>query len=331
VRRAALVAFVACGSVLAVSAQDPQQRPPVFRTGVETVAIYSTVLETDGRVVTDLTQKDFQVLDEGKPQKLTNFVAGQQPITALMLLDTSQSMTLSMDFARSVAEQFAIRLMPGDQARFGTFNENFYIDPEFSGDRDVLARNINADRHIGNPTRLYDAIDEGRTELASLGGRRILLIFTDGEDTWSQKSGFDVFQRVREDELMVYMVQFPRAGQAYLEKVPPPSPKEFFRMGTQVVDGSGHRPAPPAETLKRFAWQTGGGWMFLRWGDDVNGLVTQMLKEMHFQYVLGFTPQVFDGKVHDLEVRVARKGLIVRSRRSYRAPEKPAKIIQSAY
>jgi Ca-activated chloride channel family protein len=323
---AGIVAAAAlAAAVHAAPGPSPPQQPqrPVFRAGTDTVAVYATVLDAEGRLVTDLTREAFEVRDNGRPQTLTHFDAGQQPITALVLLDTSQSMTLSLEPARFAAEQFMIRLQAGDRARFGTFNDRFQIDPAFLEGRDDLVRTVRAERHISNGTRLWDAMDLGRRELNGIGGRRILVVLTDGEDTFSEALGYDVYQQMREDELMFYAIQFPRAGPYLIEKVPPPTMSEFFRFGGHVVSGSGRSLPSPGDVLRRFAWHTGGGYAFIGRETNASAVVTQLVREMHFQYVLGFTPQAFDGQMHDLDVRVSREDVEVRARKAYRAEKRP--------
>jgi Ca-activated chloride channel family protein len=327
--RLLLTSALVAGGVWTSAWQSPpaQQPPPVqapqaptFRAGIDTVPVYATVLDTDGRLVTDLTKDEFLVRDEGQSQPITHFSAGQQAITAMVLLDTSQSMGLSLDLARLAAEQLLIRLAPGDRARFGTFDDRFQVDAEFVGERDALVGSVRAERYISNGTRLWDALDFARHQLENITGRRILVVLTDGEDTQSDALGYDVYQRMRQDELMFYAVQVPRAGRALVEKVPPPTIREMFlRFGDQVVSGSGARLASPREVLERFAWHTGGGYVFLDREADVGAVMTQIVKEMHFQYVLGFTPLALDGRMHDLDVRVSRDDLTVRARKAYRA------------
>jgi Ca-activated chloride channel family protein len=72
--------------------------------------------------------------------------------------------------------------------------------------------------------------------------------------------------------------------------------------------------------MRRLASQTGGGHFVLGQFDDVNATFTNVMQELHYQYVLGFAPQRFDGRVHELEVRVKRPGYTVRARQSYLAP-----------
>ena len=98
-----------------------------------------------GEIITDLAKPDFKVFDEGKRQDLTHFANGQQPITAVVLIDTSASMTPLLDLARAAAEQFIIRMQPGDRARVGSFNDRVDLSPEFTGDRDRLLRTIRED------------------------------------------------------------------------------------------------------------------------------------------------------------------------------------------
>jgi VWFA-related protein len=78
----------------------------------------------------------------------------------------------------------------------------------------------------------------------------------------------------------------------------------------------------PTEALRRIATQTGGGHFTLSERDDINATFTQVAHELHQQYLLGFSLQKFDGKVHDLEVAVSQPELFVRARKSYLAPSR---------
>src|SRR4029079_15713423 len=82
-----------------------------------------------GEMVRDLDRDDFIVEDDGHRQDVSVFEKGQQPITAILLMDTSASMTLSLDLARAAAEQFVIRMQPGDRVRVGSFSDRIDINP----------------------------------------------------------------------------------------------------------------------------------------------------------------------------------------------------------
>ena len=187
-----------------------QQQPPVFRSTIETVAVPTTVFDRAGDLVTNLALDDFKVFDDGYRQAVTNFISGLQPISAVVLVDSSASMTTSLERARLAAEQFIIRLRPGDQARVGTFNDKVIISDAFTGNRDALLRTLRENDRFANPTRLFDAIDEAMTLLEPLGGRRVVVVMTDGCDTGSQTSWDTLRRRFMSEEQMLYMV--PCAG-----------------------------------------------------------------------------------------------------------------------
>jgi Ca-activated chloride channel family protein len=169
--------------------------------------------------------------------------------------------------------------------------------------------------HFGNPTRLWDAVDSTLTALAPLGGRRLILLLTDGMDTASQAMPEGVLARSRANEIMVYVVQFRSSPQANMAEYPTaPTASEVF--GEDFARRMRTSPAYVA----RLAQQTGGGHFTLGAFDDVNATFSQVMQELHFQYVLGFSPAVADGRLHRLEVRVRRPGLTVRARQGYLAP-----------
>ncbi len=307
------IAMAATAAVAAVP-QDPQQ-PPVFRGVTETVAVYASVIDRYGELVQDLDRNDFVVEDDGRRQELTVFVKGLQPITAVVLVDTSASMTLNLELARTAAEQFVIRMLPGDQVRVGSFSDRLDLSRSFTSDRDELLKALREDLHIGNPTELWNAVGKTMTELAPLGGRRILVLMTDGVDTVSTTTAAEILERAREDELMIYIVQFRSTQRAQLAEMP-------LSAGANVAFSDPRRwTAPPTDTLRRLATQTGGGHFQLNQYDDVNATFTQVMQELHYQYVLGFTPQRLDGAIHDLRVRTGDEHHTVRARRSYRAPK----------
>jgi VWFA-related protein len=308
------VAVVAAGALAARGAQSDQTQPPVFRGGTETVGIFATVLDRDGALVLNLHRDDFTVEDDGRPQTITTFGNGIQPITAALLLDTSASMTLNLELAQMAAEQFVIRMLPADRARVGSFSDRIDLSPTFTSDRDALLRSLRTGLHIGNPTKLWDAVAETMTALAPLGGRRIILLFTDGMDTISTAREADILTRARAEDVMIYVVQFRSTPLANLAEVPlAPTASEVFRGDPRF------RNPPPTEALRRLARQTGGGHFLLSERDDVNATFTAVMNELHHQYALGFVPERFDGKIHDLTVSVNQTGVTVRARRSYLA------------
>jgi Ca-activated chloride channel homolog len=286
-----LVMSLAALAVVPLLAQEPQA--PTFRTGTKVVSLYATVTD-GGRLVPGLTREDFEVLDDGKPQPLTVFSADVLPITVIVMLDTSGSMTSNIEVLKAGAEQFFIRLFRGDRARLGVFNDKIQIVSPLSGDRDTLIASL-ADVDFGNGTRLHDALAAGLNELVGIEGRKVVLVFTDGDDTASRTRFSTVLDRAQVEEVMVYAIGL--AGETL----------SYGRL-TRT------RPDP---SLKKLAGETGGGYFELSRTDQLTSTFTRVALELHSQYVLGFQQVARDGKIHLLEVRVKKPGMTARARKSY--------------
>lgn len=265
---------------------------PTFRVGAQNVPVYVTVTDANKRLVPGLAQEDFEIFDEKTRVPITIFDNQIQPVTVAVMLDSSGSMTMNLDLLKQAAEQFVIRLLPEDKGRIGYFNDKIAFLSEFSSDRDLLIASIK-DMQFGNPTRLYDSLIFSLDELKPVDGRKVILAFTDGADTASKAGRDDVLRRAREEEVMVYGIG--------LEA-------QMMNIRTR-----------PDGALRRLAEETGGGYFELKNTDDLGPTFTRVAQELHSQYLLGFEPQT-DGKVHKIEVRVSRPGLVARGRRTYQAP-----------
>ena len=282
------------GAMLLTLASAAQQ--PTFKSGSRIVASYATVTDTTNRLVTDLTREDFEILDNGRPQELTIFDNDVRPISVVVMLDTSISMTHRLKDLYSGAEQFLLRLLPHDRAVVGAFNDKIEFASSFTSDRNGLIAALK-DLDFGNKTRLYDALYESLDQLQEADSRKVILLFTDGQDFGSQQGSGRALERARTEEVMIYGIG--------LET-------EFFN-GQSVVRSK------PDSILNRFALETGGGYFDLKKDADLGASFSRIAQELRSQYLLGFAPAVLDGKIHKLEVRVKRPGLKTRSRRSYMA------------
>jgi len=292
--RAAVIAAVA--AVLLIAPIGAQQGK--FKTSTNSVALYATVTDSDKRLVPDLVEEDFEVYDNGKLQTITSFSNQPLPITVVVMLDSSGSMTLALDLVKAAAEQFLLRMMPEDQGMVGAFNDKIQFIPDaFTPSRDELIRSLkNLD--FGYPTRLYDAVGESMGQLKGIPGRKVVLVFTDGDDNASKVGSGEITDRARVEDVMIYSVG--------LETV-------YFN-GQQKVRST------PDRGLKRMSEETGGGFFLLKKTDELGPTFTRVAQELHSQYVLGFTPQVLDGKIHKLDLKIKQKpSMTARARKSYLA------------
>ena len=286
------------GSMLLAAVVVAQQ--PTFKSGTQIVSVFATVTDGQGRLVPNLVIDDFEVLDNDKVQTLVFFQNEVQPITVVVMLDTSGSMTSSIGLLKAAAEQFVIRLLPKDEGRIGAFADNIQLSARFTSDRDELVGAVK-DIDYGNGTRLWDAVAMSLDELKGKPGRRVVLVFTDGDDTASRTRLGTVIDRGRSEEVMIYAIG----------------------LSSHYFDGQRMVNSKPDSGLKKIADETGGGFFELKKTSDLAPTFTRVAQELHSQYVLGFTPMQLDGKVHRLTVRLKQGGMTARARRSYLAdPEK---------
>ena len=274
------------------------QQDPLFRSGTELVDLYVTVTDDDGRLVPNLGENDFTIFDNDQPQEIALFGNEVRPINVVVMLDSSISTTNVMHLIMGGAEQFLIRMLPDDRAKVGAFNDKIEVLPaEFVGDRDELIRALD-ELDFGNKTRLFDAIGASLDSLQEVEGRKVVLVLTDGQDSASQKGWRDVLEQAIAEEVMIYSIG----------------------LEVEYFDGVRNRQTRPDRSLRRLAEETGGGYFELQETDELGSTFTRVSQELHSQYVLGFAPSVPDGRIHDLNVRVAGRGMRARARQSYIAP-----------
>jgi VWFA-related protein len=296
--RSVLTSFVVMATV-ATALAGLRAQQPIFRSATRIVPVLTTVQDAQGRLVPNLEKDQFTVLDNGKPQDISLFLNETQPFTAVVMLDFSASMTANLDRLKSATEQFLIRMLPDDKAQVGAFSDKIQFSGTFTSDRDDLIGALR-DLQFGNPTRLYDAIDQSIAELESEQGRKVVVAFTDGDDTASRRGMGDVLERARDKETMIYAIG--------LES-------EFF-----VAPGRVQRTRPD-RGLRKLADETGGGYFELKRTDELGPTFTRVAQELHALYTIGFSPMAFDGKEHKLEVRMKQPGMSARTRKSYIASE----------
>jgi len=291
---AAVVPALALSDVEGLIRSRGDAQEPVFRSSTRIVPVIATVIDAQGRLVPGLDQDEFTILDNGRPQEIVFFQNEVQPFTAVVMLDYSASMTANLDRLQAAAEQFLLRLLPEDRGQVGSFSDKIQFSGTFTNDRDDLIFALK-DLQFGNPTRLYDAIFESIAMLEGVEGRKVVLVFTDGDDTSSRRGMGDVLDRAKNDEVMIYAIG--------LES-------EYFN-GQRMVR------TRPDRGLRRLADETGGGYFELKKTDELAPTFTRVVQELHSQYTLGFSPTVLDGREHKLAVRMKQSGMNARARRTY--------------
>ena len=335
------------GFTLVATTLHAQSQPPTFSGVNRTVAVYATVTDTSGRLVPDLTREQFEVDDNGRKQELTLFANEIQPITVVMLLDRSTSMRGNFELVEKAAEAFVGVMLPADKARIGSFSDRIQVDPRgFTADHDELLKILRTELQTEGPTPLWNAVNVGITALLHQQGRRVVLVFTDGMDAPMNFSGSnsslkDVMKRAEEENVMVYAIGL-AGSNGYVRRSAGPGGYGggggrrgggggrggfgggggrggFGGGGFRGGRGGAAQTDRPDEGLPKIAAATGGGYFELTSTADLAATFTRVADELHHQYALAFTPATLDGKMHALDLRIAKDGLTARARKSYLA------------
>jgi Ca-activated chloride channel family protein len=310
------LALFACATL---AAQTPQQ--PTFRGEARTVPVYVTVTDGAGGFATDLTRDDFEVRDNGKLQAITQFTTDAQPLSVLLLIDGSSSMMGVLNSVIEAANVFIVRMLPADRTGIGSFADRFEMRQPFTSNRDELLAHLQNQFNIrlGLETRLWEGLWESVIALREEKGRRVVLVLSDGKNWVAGATSFNTLPRRGAPGTPPRTVTVPSAPSS----VTPGSvlttalTRDVMIYAVSVWTRFEGAAEAPDQRMSQLAEDTGGGFIELRESDDILTTVAQISRELHQQYVLGFQPQVLDGKLHKLDVRVKRAHGSVRARRSY--------------
>jgi Ca-activated chloride channel family protein len=297
-------------------AQTPTATPPPDDDGgqVKTfeVRLPVTVTQKD-KLVTGLTRDDFIVLEDGVPQEVTFFSDEKTnpPVFVGVLMDTSPSTAGKLGFSKEAARNFlytVVRLRK-DRAAFMTFDNEIVLHQDFTDKHDLLDRAVDKVKKTGSQTSLYDAIWQFSDEkLRSVPGRRVIVLITDGDDTFSRAELNDAIDIAQRTETTIFGIST-KAG--FLGSVP------GVEAGTVKDKGD--------KLLTQLCERTGGEAFFT--GDMIalERAFTRISQELRSQYIVTYRPQNqnYDGRERKIEVRLrdpekANK-LKVRTKTNYRA------------
>ena len=288
--------FVLC---LVITAQAQET---TFRSGVEAVSVTVSVRDNRNRVVRDLKQEDFQVIDSGFGKPIRDFWTGDAPISLAILLDISGSMAVggNMDRARQAVDIGLSNMRYGDEASLYTFDSRLEEVVPFTTELERV-RSVNLEGTPFGMTSLYDAIAETARSAAERANRhRAVLVITDGTDTGSKRTAPEVSGIASSIDVPVYVLTVV-------------NPADHPGGELEVVEGG---PASEFATLAELARWTGGDLRVASMpAHSVEGL-RDLFTELRHQYVITFEPGARPGW-HPLEIRTRKKSHVVRARSGY--------------
>jgi Ca-activated chloride channel homolog len=308
-------ALLVTAALVSVSAADdrPPTTPtaaPVFPVGLDLVNVSVSVRDPQGRLITDLTKDDFVLTEDGRRQEIQVFgramdeVGGKPWLDKAMaidlgiLFDTSESMLKVLKLSQEAASRFLEAIPRAHELFTIFFDEEIRVSRYDSENQQGLFERIFQTKGGGN-TALYDAMAVYLSRVHGGSGRKVLVLFTDGDDTRSTLNVSELLPLIRSTPVVIYAIAF--SGEHSSGSLPFLRARAFLQQVTDMTGGA------------VFAPQN---------SKDLPGIYDKILEELSAQYVIGFvsTNGTRDGKIRKLKVDVGRPGLKVRHRPAYNAP-----------
>lgn len=284
------------------SGSNSNDEEDVVKVTSNLVPVPATVVDTRGVAVTNLKLEDFELRVDGQPNAISEVSRAETPVRMAMLFDNSGSLTASREFEKHAAVRFFQNVLrPVDQAAvFSVSTEVTLVEP-LTNDVRKLEFTVESFGKPDGGTSLFDAIIAAGAYLRPYGGRRVIVIVSDGAETTSRADFDTTVQHAMADDCQIYVVQ------------------------TGLYENANLRALAAERRMEEFAAQTGGAVYISKSVEDLDRAFAQIAADLAQQYILSYYPAVDkrDGHYHLIAVRVktrpnarvrARKGFMVKSR-----------------
>ena len=315
----------------------------VVRIDTNLVTVPVSVLDRDGRFISDIQREQFHVFENGVEQKLAYFESTEKPFTVALLLDTSGSTVFHLWEIKEAAVNFAKQLRPQDRVLIVTFDNLVMLLTEATNDLKVVTEVVQRNAITGLSTRLYDAIDLViKARLNKIDGRKAIVVFSDGVDTASYQATYkSTLREVEELDALIYPVQYDTTDFVDAQtrtnttivtttlsssRFPPQSSSQEL-YGTTKASGPGTAIGDyqlADQYLHQLAAKTGGRLYTANDRTQLSQAFSKIAEELRHQYSLGYYPQTTlqSGERREIRVRVDQPSVAVRARDSYVQPVK---------
>ena len=255
----------------------------------------TAIVQDRGRFINGLPPSAFRLLEDGVPQKITHFSSEGSPLDLVVAIDVSESMTQAMPQLKNSVKRFLSALSPKDQVTLTAFNDSMFTLTRRDTSPEQRLRAVDRLAPWGG-TALYDVIVRGLQQLSKGAGRRVLVVFSDGDDKSSHSTLHTVEQAVRASDATLFMVAL----------------------------GGGVRNATLKSSIEKLVEMSGGRALFVERSDQLDRPFADILEELSNQYLLGYesTNAGRDGAWRSIKVELPNHGYDVRARQGYNAPKK---------
>jgi Ca-activated chloride channel family protein len=255
----------------------------------------TAVVHDRGHFIKGLPASAFRLFEDKVPQKITHFSAEGAPLELVVAVDVSESMTQAMPQLKNSVKKFLAALGPSDQVTLTAFNDNMFT---LTRRETTPAQRLRAVERLApwGGTALYDVIVKGLQQLSKQPGRRVLVVFSDGDDKSSHSTLQSLEHAVRSSDATLFMVAL----------------------------GSGVRNATIKSSIERLVDMSGGRALFVERSDQLDGPFAEIVEELSNQYLIGYesTNPKRDGSWREIKIELPDHRYSVRARQGYNAPKK---------
>lgn len=294
-----------------------------IRVETSLVVVPTKVTDRRNRNIVNLQRENFRLYEDGIEQTIESFEDDSAPFTIALVLDVSDSTADKLTEIKTAAIAFLKELRPNDRAAIFTFDNRLTKVAEGTVDDLANIQNSIAFSQTGGGSSLYDATGEIITDyFARIGGKKAMILFTDGIDTQSVRQTFVKSVRLAEEsDVLIYPIQY-ETVEAVLSKRPKITDLPFG-ASVQYVTAKGE-PLPAAYKrgtlyLESLSIGTGGRFFFADTVENLSKSFAQIAAELSQLYALSYYPQnqATDGKRRKIKVTVNVPQAVVRPRKTY--------------
>ena len=332
-----------------VPIQPPPKERPQIRVKVDLVNAPVTVRDSAGELLLDLTPRDFRIFDNGVEQRIEHFDLGGDPLSVVILVETSSRIEALLPAVRKTGILFTQTVLgPTGEAAVLGFNDTVDALLPFTADPDQVEKTVSALRMGTSGARLYDALSSAIALLRNrpASRRRVIVAVSEAADTGSENKLGQVLREAQLSNVTIYTVGLSTTA-AELRAPPKQSgPPQISPPGTFPLPPMPGTPQTPTSEQQRYGnvdllalavWlvqhaanavgqnslelasvATGGMHLSTFRDRSIEKAIDQIGGELHAQYTLSYRPAGTDpGGYHEIKVQVARRGVKVRSRPGY--------------
>lgn len=319
----------------------------IIKVETNLVTMPVSVLDRNGRFIPGLQKSDFQIFENGAPQKIEYFASVEKPFSVILLLDVSPSTQYQINQIQDAAIDFINKLRADDRVMVISFDERVHVLCQLTSNRTVL-RNAVMQTEFGDGTSLYEAVDYTiRQQFQRIEGRKAMVIFTDGVDTTSKRASYESsVGEAQEVDALIYPVRYDtyqggfgggrgggggnggygyprrrRGGGGWGDILGGILTGGNVGIGNGGGGGSAGGSRSDYETGRRYLQDlaTNSGGRMFEANNDLDTAFSGIAEELRRQYSVGYYPEKAGtkGERRSIRVRVMRPNLVVRAKNSY--------------